>query len=372
MVFIVDLRIIMVVRRNLFRKSKIVYEIFENFHGNILMMPKISAIIPTYNRPEMLLSAVGSVLNQTFQDFELIVVDDASGGQIQDILTVFNDPRIKYIRHKANRGEAASRNTGIIHSQGEFIGFLDDDDQWLPGKLRLQFDLLEKSSPKIGGVYSSFFTIDMENGITLGQWVPKKRGDIYEDMKLDNFVGTTSTVLLRRECFNRAGLFDEDIAYGLDYDMWIRISKEFHFDYIKIPLVKYYFHKNQISKNLEIRSRGREALLRKHRYFFTSNKKAYTNHLLELGLLYRNQQEIGRAKAAYLKAIRIYPTQVSNYTGLIKCLSSFLLGRGVYLRLKRLKDSLAAPIWSRKSEYHRVMKHLEKVNANGENSIIQK
>jgi glycosyltransferase involved in cell wall biosynthesis len=280
-------------------------------------MSKISVIIPTYNRPELLSSAIGSVLNQTFQDFELIVVDDASEDQIQDVLTILNDRRIKYIRHKANRGEAAARNTGITHSGGEFIGFLDDDDQWLPEKLRLQIDLLENSSPEVGGVYSSFFAIDMENGRTLGQWVPKKRGDIYEDMRFDNFVGTPSTVLLRRECFYRAGLFDEDIAYGLDYDMWIRISKEFYFDYIKLPLVKYYLHKNQISNNLRIRSGGRETLLKKHHQFFTSDKKAFTNHLLELGLLYRNQQEIGRAQAAYLEAIRRYPIRVRNYTGLI-------------------------------------------------------
>jgi len=353
-------------------RSKIVYEIFENLHGNILMKPRISVIIPTYNRPEMLSAAICSVLNQTFQDFELIVVDDASEGQIQDLLTVFNDRRIKYIRHNANRGEGASRNTGIAHSEGEFIGFLDDDDQWLPEKLRLQFDLLEKSSPKIGGVYSSFFAIDMENGTTLGQWVPKKRGDIYEDMKFDNFVGTPSTVLLRRECFDRAGLFDEDIAYGLDYDLWIRISKEFHFDYIKIPLVKYYFHKNQISNNLEIRSRGREALLRKHSHFFTSNKKAYTNHLLELGLLYRNQQKIGRAETAFLEAIRIYPMRVSGYTYLIKCLGFYLLGKGYYTKLKKRKDSLISYVKFRKSEYHSVMGHFEKVKTNNEKTIIQK
>jgi glycosyltransferase involved in cell wall biosynthesis len=362
----------MIARRTLFRKSKIVYEIFENFHGNILMMPRISVIIPTYNRPELLLSAIGSVLNQTFQDFELIVVDDASEGQTQDVLTGFNDRRIKYIRHNANRGEAASRNTGITHAKGEFIGFLDDDDQWLPEKLRLQVDLLEKSSPKTGGVYSGFYAIDMENGITLGQWVPKKRGNIYADMKFDNFVGTPSTVLLRRECFYRAGLFDEGIAYGLDYDLWIRISKEFHFDYIKTPLVKYYFHKNQISNNLEIRSRGREALLRKHIHFFTSNKKAHTNHLLELGLLYRNQQEIGRAKTAFLEAIRIYPIRVSGYAYLIKCLGFYLLGKGYYTKLKERKDSLISYIDSRKSEYHSLMGHFEKVKANSGKNIIQK
>jgi len=307
-------------------------------------MAQVSVVVPTYNRAELLSSAIASVLNQTFQDFEITIVDDASEDNTRDVVLALNDKRIKYIRHQVNRGEAASRNTGITHSEGEFIGFLDDDDQWLPDKLRLQIDLLENSSPKVGGVYSSFFAIDMENGRTLGQWVPKKRGDIYEDMKSDNFVGTPSTVLLRRECFSRAGLFDEDIPYGLDYDMWIRISKEFYFDYIKLPLVKYYFHKDQISNNLEMRSKGKEALLEKHSHFFMSNKQAYTNHLLELGLLYRHQQQIGRANAAYLRAIRTYPRRLGNYTGLVKSVISFLLGRRHFLRLKKFRKTLAARI----------------------------
>ncbi len=312
-------------------------------------MPRVSVIIPTRNRAELLHAAMTSVLNQSFRNFELIVVDDHSEDDTQDVLSLFNDRRIKYIRHNVNRGESASRNTGITHSEGDYIAFLDDDDQWLPEKLRLQFDLMEKSPPIIGAVYSGFQVIDMAHGITLGEWVPKKRGNIYKDMALDNFVGTPSTVLLRKECFCRAGLFDEDIAYTLDYDMWIRISKEFHFDYIKRPLVKYHLHEDQISNNLEIRARGKEALLKKYGPFFTSNRKAYGKHMLDLGLLYRDQQEIGKANAACLKAIKVYPLRGGNYTGLMKCLGYALLGKGYYTKMKKFKEILSALIRPHKS-----------------------
>jgi len=318
-----------------------------------LIKPTVSVIIPTRNRSELLQAAMTSVMNQTFEDFELIVVDDASEDATQGVFSFFRDERIKCVRHHTNRGEAASRNTGISHSKGEFIAFLDDDDQWLPEKLRLQLDLIRNSPSIVGAVYSSFMVIDMAKGITLGEWVPRKRGDIYRDMAFDNFVGTPSTVFLRKECFCRAGLFDKHIAYSLDYDMWIRISKEFHFDFIKMPLVKYYFHENQISRNLEIQARGKEALLKKHGPFFTSNKKAYSKHILDLGLLYRDQQKIEKARETFLKAIRIYPLRTGNYTGFMKCLGYGLLGKEYFTKLKMFKDSLSALVWCDKSAFRK-------------------
>jgi len=288
-------------------------------------------------------------MNQTIKEFELIIVDDASEDATQEVLSSFKDERIKYIKHHINRGEAASRNTGITHAEGDFIAFLDDDDEWLPEKLRLQLNLIEKSPPIIGAVYSSFVVIDMDKGITLGEWVPKKKGDIYRDMVFANFVGTPSTVLLRKECFCRVGLFDEHIAYCLDYDMWIRISREFHFDYIETPLVKYHCHKNQISNNLEIKVKGKEALLTKYGPFFTSNRKAYSNHILDLGLLFRDQQEVGKANAAFLKAITVYPLSGSPYASLIKCLGYTLLGKGLYTKLKKVTEILSGLIRPHKS-----------------------
>lgn len=119
-------------------------------------MPKVSVIIPTYNRARYLHRAIQSVLDQRFPDLEIIVVDDASTDDTAQVIEGFRDPRIRYFRHNTNRREAASRNTGVQNAVGDYIAFLDDDDVWLPDKLAIQVNLLDISSLKIGAVYTSF------------------------------------------------------------------------------------------------------------------------------------------------------------------------------------------------------------------------
>ena len=100
--------------------------------------PKVSVIIPTYNRADLLPRAVNSVLSQTFSDYEIIIVDDHSPDNTQDVIAAFTDPRIRSIRHRTNRRQSAAINTGIANAMGEYIAFLDDDDEWLPNKLEGQ------------------------------------------------------------------------------------------------------------------------------------------------------------------------------------------------------------------------------------------
>jgi glycosyltransferase involved in cell wall biosynthesis len=121
-----------------------------------LPMPAVSVIIPTYNRAEFLRLAITSVLNQTFQDFEIIVVDDASEDHTHEVVHNFRDKRIKYIHHEVNKRVAAARNTGVLNSSGAYIAFVDDDDEWLPKKLQMQVALLENSPSIVGGVYTGF------------------------------------------------------------------------------------------------------------------------------------------------------------------------------------------------------------------------
>src|SRR3989338_8677774 len=103
-------------------------------------MVKVSVIIPTHNRPELLKRAVKSVLNQTYKDLEVIVVDDGLEKRADETVNSFNDSRLKYIQHPEEKGGSAARNTGIKNSSGEFIAFLDDDDEWLPEKLEIQIN----------------------------------------------------------------------------------------------------------------------------------------------------------------------------------------------------------------------------------------
>jgi len=300
-------------------------------------MPKVSIIIPTYNRAELLHTAITSVLNQTYQDFEILIIDDASKDNTQEVVKSFNDRRIKYIRHKENKGEAVARNTGIMNSNGEYIAFLDDDDEWLPEKLWLQVDLLKNSQPKVGCVYTGYFVIDRSSKKILRRRIPTKRGDIYHDMLFRNYIGIPSTVILKRECFQKINLFDESIAFGNDYDLWIRIAKEFYFDYIEKPLVKYCIHRQRLSTNLEIQIKGLEMILKKYDQFFTSNIKIYCKHYMYLGALYCCIGNFKKGGESFLKAIRLRPFGIRSYFKLIL----FLLNKNNFRRFKNLIEKYA-------------------------------
>jgi len=118
--------------------------------------PIVSVIIPTYIRAHVLAKAIQSLLNQTYQDFEIIVVDDGSIDNTEEVVKSFNDPRIRYIRHKENCGGSAARNTGIRAAYGECIAFQDSDDEWLPEKLEKQMQVFENAPAEVGVVYTGF------------------------------------------------------------------------------------------------------------------------------------------------------------------------------------------------------------------------
>ena len=127
-------------------------------------MAYVSVIIPTHDRPEWLRSSISSVLQQTFQDLEVIVIDDASTVPVDDVIGSFHDTRIHYMRLEKSQGVAAARNVGLKHSQGKYIAFLDDDDSWLPPKLAKQVGLLDRSPSDYGCLYSGRRNIDPGNG----------------------------------------------------------------------------------------------------------------------------------------------------------------------------------------------------------------
>ena len=145
-------------------------------------MPKVSVVIPTRNRAAFLQAAIQSVLNQTFQDFEIIVVDDASADQTAQVIQSFTDPRINYIRHETNKGQGVTRNDGINQASGEYVALLDDDDEWLPEKLEKQVRLLDSSPSKVGLVYTGFCKVDGSSKRVINRVIPEKRGQVFEEL----------------------------------------------------------------------------------------------------------------------------------------------------------------------------------------------
>jgi glycosyltransferase involved in cell wall biosynthesis len=232
-------------------------------------MPKVSVIIPTYNRAEFLRSAIESALKQTFTDLEIIVSDDGSTDNTQVVVKSFEDKRIKYVRNEGNKGPSGTRNTAILASEGEYIAFLDDDDVWLPEKLKSQVNLLDQSLPNICGVYSNRLMINKSNGkiVSTNPGTDKLKGNLLYQLAIKSPIHT-STVLIRKKCLDEVGLFNETISYMEDRDMWIRLSIKWDFEYINEPLTKAYFHSNgHLSQNLKGQTEGREKLLEGARIF---------------------------------------------------------------------------------------------------------
>src|SRR6266446_6715266 len=299
-------------------------------------MATISVIIPTHNRSQFLRCAIASVLSQTLQDWEIIVVDDASEDNTQEVVKSFGDQRIKYIRHETNRGVATARNTGILNSNGKYIAFLDDDDEWLPEKLKLQFDLLERSPMIVGGVYTGALAVEGHSRKVISRHTATKRGHIFDEMLIHDSIAPTSTFFFRRACFEKVGLFDVSLDFAEDFDMWLRIAKEFQFECIKGPLVRFSVHNSNtsISSNYNLMIRGKEAYIRKYAVLFALDRKTYSHLYLNLGVLYCYNGNMRKGRQVFLKSINIYPFDLRNYYNL--CLS--LLGAKIFNKLKMLRD----------------------------------
>ena len=303
-------------------------------------MPRVSVIIPTYQRPMFLREAIGSVLNQTFQDFELIIVDDASNDNTRELVRSFTDKRIYYLCHENNKGGSAARNTGIRNAEGEYIAFLDDDDEWLPEKLGLQVDLLDNRPPEVGCVYTGYQRVDRVSGEVLPPVTPTKDGDLSRALLARNWVGLTSSVLLRKQCFERVGLFDANLPSQQDYDMWIRISKEYQFIHISKPLLIHNFHNDRLSNNPEKLGQGIEIMLRKLGSESSMLRKNYCCRFQRLGVLYLTNGQTSKGRQACYKAINLYPFRMQVY--LILFLS--FLGTEVFKKVIEIKRKIISPL----------------------------
>ena len=228
-------------------------------------LPLVSVIIPTRNRGEKLLRALRSVLAQSYNALEIVVVDDASSDDMDLVVATLDDPRIRLLRHAERRGGAAARNTGIRAASGEWIAFLDDDDEWLPDKLARQLDLAQSNrEDELPVIYTGEEYVDA-TGCVLRVLQPRKQGRILKDLLFGNYVGSTSTVLAARGALLAAGGFDENQRSCQDWDLWIRLAERSPFDAVQEPLVKRYVHGARIDSDLPAQAQGRLRLLEKIR-----------------------------------------------------------------------------------------------------------
>jgi glycosyltransferase involved in cell wall biosynthesis len=233
---------------------------------NTERVPIVSVIIPSYNRERLLMRAIGSVQAQTFSDWEMIIVDDGSKDDTEQAVKRIQkkDARIFYFKNDVNKGVSAARNIAIKKARGKYLAFLDSDDAWLPEKLDRQVDVLEKGSEKLGLVYTSAVFINEktnERRVKLAE----KDGDIFTEEFANHPIGGTSRVMIKRECIKVCGDFNEKMSCNEDWDLWIRITKNFLVACIKVPLVLYFEgNPDSLSINAEALIEGYEILWKKY------------------------------------------------------------------------------------------------------------
>jgi glycosyltransferase involved in cell wall biosynthesis len=264
----------------------------------------ISIVIPTYNRGKLIKKAIISILKQTYQDFELIVVDDNSNDDTEDIVKTIDDNRIKYIKHEENRGANAARNTGIKNSVGEYIAFQDSDDEWLENKLVIQLNELIKNEADV--VASSFYRY-FKNGkreLIPDESIEDKQ--ICRNLFYGNFI-STQTILGKRECFIEEK-FDESFPRFQDWELIIRMSKRYNIHFINKPLVNVYVQDDSISQNYLKAYSALKMLLEKYKEDIEKDKKAKASMYLRIGDCCKAMKKFD--ENYYLYALKAEPTNI--------------------------------------------------------------
>ncbi len=314
---------------------------------------KASVIIPTYNHAQYLRESVNSVLRQTFQDFELIIVDDASQDETKDLVQVWmkNDPRIRYFRHSVNQGPAVALNTGIQNSRGYFITWMGADDRMLPHNLEKKVFFLENYG-NVDVVYSDAEIINSQ-GETLGVLRPYPASDqpqivedLFERLLRKNFI-VASTVMVRKKCLDRFGGFDTNLRYAEDWELWFRLARRCVFAYLPEPLIQYRVREfgaqnTAVQENLDIESMH-YILQKVYSLYFQDHRNFKLEKILGSNYFRVLNNKLGVVPKTtllklYLRGLKAYPRSAASAEGLkltSKLLLYLITPKSLYSRLER-------------------------------------
>jgi len=306
--------------------------------------PLVSVIIPTYNHATYIGKAIDSVLQQTYEHLEIIIIDNYSDDNTEQIVNSIKDLRIQYWKFHNNGVIAASRNYGVKQSKGEFISFLDSDDIWESEKLHLQVPHLFRNND-ISCVASNYYIIGKSplwrNRLNFNNKLYKDY--YYQDLILENSVVNSSAVI-KREIFDRVGGLDEDPQYFAfeDWDLWLQCCRHGKLRIISTPVVGYRIHSGNAKNKLEIHARSL-SLLKKHRALGHLDSKLYNNALgvrsLLLGRSYYTSGDRISSIKQYLKALWYangVVNRVRSIFGILISILPALLGKKLIVTINRL------------------------------------
>lgn len=325
--------------------------------------PRVSVIIPVYNQGQFLTEAVESVLSQTFQNFEILLVDDGSTDQSPEIIKEYTQKypqKIKYLEHQnhTHAGVSPSRNLGIQHAAGEYIALIDSDDLWLPEKLEKQIEILDMHQ-EVGLVYCALEVIDengkptqkMYNSSVIGGGIPGKMDDVFEEFfSITMTMWLGSTPLVRKHILFEIGLFDNDLTHGEDAVVSIKIAYLYPLFFLPQPLVKYRVHTGNASWDWVIRNnvhRMRYQVMSRVCQWLKNTTEEYHTDAFRIRLAqlsYETYQKHMVSRWGLLKLLGLLFPYRSPTMKLVKIFVSLFLGYRITGAIQKILNRIRGPI----------------------------
>ncbi|MFX0090642.1 MAG: glycosyltransferase family 2 protein [Candidatus Hodarchaeota archaeon] len=291
--------------------------------------PLISIILPTYNRSHVLTRAIRSILNQTYQNFKLLIVDDGSCDNTKQVVEGFSDSRIRYLRRERNEGGSVARNSGIEAAKGEYIAFQDSDDIWLPQKLEMQMRVFETSSLRVGVVYCEWL-YSREGKIFYHRYFKKRtrEGNLCKTLDNYDFFIPIPAVIVRKNCLEKTGFFDVRFSAQEDFDLLIRLSKFYHFKYVRTHLL---IQHRPLSYKIDKRTlpsiKTNFLLLEKHSNLLKRKRGFMSNHYYLIGkYLFFKKKERHQWQSYFRYVVKINPLDFFSVKLFILIFIGFFIG----------------------------------------------
>lgn len=306
----------------------------------------ISIIVPSFNREHTILRTLNSVINQTYTNLEIIVVDDCSTDKTVPLIRSLmkNEPRLQLLINPENKGANYTRNRGIKHTKGKYISFLDSDDEWYPETIEILWKKIKNPSEKVGLVYPGliFITNRYQRKI-----FPKFRGNVFRDLMTKGTIG--SYPLIKREVFTKSGLFDESEALrkggNQEYELWIRISQYYEFECVNKILLKHYFQSDSITFKSTIKRpitkiKSFLYIWNKYKQYFREDTDAYIFFCYKIFELLKEGTQKKLAKKIIFMALKTNILKLRTYYHLIFYLHDFHFPVDILTRVRALASQL--------------------------------
>jgi glycosyltransferase involved in cell wall biosynthesis len=292
------------------------------------MKQKVSINLCCYNSEKYLRETLESIVNQTYKDWELVIINDGSSDSTESIISEYIKQGYPIIYHyQENRGLGASRNRAIKISQGEYIAFIDHDDIWLPQKLEKQIELfIEK--PRLGAIYTDCYYIDSSGSIT-GRWFEERQpyqGRVFNQLLLEEFFMPIQTLIVQKEVLEKVGLFNASLNIAEDNDINLKIAYQYEIGFIPEPLVGYRIHEGCSSKDYFTLSKE-QYLVSRYWQRLAKEKKLSEKDLINDVFLYKckkmfylsisHKRDFKTAFKYILEAFSIYDSKFENIQNFI-------------------------------------------------------